>query len=72
MPTQLEQAFAEAAKLPMEEQNSLADWLLAELESERLWEKLFAHSQNLLSQMAAEALAEHRSGHTRDLDPSRI
>jgi len=72
MPTRLEQAFAEAAKLPLEEQNLLADWLLTELESERLWEKLFARSQNLLSQMAAEALAEHRGGHTRDLDTSQI
>lgn len=72
MPTRLEQAFSEAAKLPLEEQNLLAEWLLAELRSEKRWEKLFADSQDLLSQMAAKALAEHRSGRTKDLDPSQI
>ena len=50
----------------------LADWLLAELESEKRWEKLFADSQDVLSKLAAEALAEHRSGQTQELDPDQI
>ena len=35
MTKQLEQAFMEASKLPPEEQNILAKWLLAELSSEK-------------------------------------
>ena len=62
MTTRLEQAFAEASKLPPTEQDAVADWLLAELESERRWDKLFADSQDILSKLVAEALAEHRNG----------
>lgn len=68
----LEQAFAEASKLSPREQDALADWLLAELASERRWEKLFADSQDTLSKLAAEALREHRSGQTQDLDSDQI
>ena len=61
MTKRLEQAFAEASKLSLPEQNALADWLLAELEAERGWGQLFADSQEVLSELAAEARAEHRS-----------
>jgi len=64
MTAQLERAFAEAAKLPPQEQEALAHWLLTELESERRWTELFADSQRVLSRLAAEALAEHREGKT--------
>lgn len=69
MITRLEQAFAEVSKLPPTEQDAVADWLLAELESEKRWEKLFADSQDVLSKLAAEALVEHHSGQTQELDP---
>lgn len=72
MTTRLEQAFVKASKLPRNEQNALADWLLAELESERRWDELFANSQDVLSKLAAEALAEHRSGQTQELDPEKM
>ena len=72
MTTRLEQAFTEALKLPPREQDALADWLIAELESERQWDKLFTDSQDVLSKLAAEALAEHRSGQTQVLDPDQI
>ncbi len=68
----LEQAFVEASKLPPQEQDALADWLLAELESEKRWGRLFADSQDGLSKLAAEALAEHRRGQTQELDPDQI
>ena len=35
MTTRLEQAFTEASKLSPKEQDALADWLLAELRSEK-------------------------------------
>ena len=62
MITRLEQAFTEASKLPLKEQNALADWVLAEPQFEEHWDKLFARSQKALSKLAPEALAELRSG----------
>lgn len=56
----LEQAFNEAAKRSELEQNAIARWLLLELASEKRWEKNFAESEDLLSQLADEALAEHK------------
>jgi len=60
----LPRAFDEAAKLPEQEQNAFANWILAELASEQRWTKAFEASQDQLSQLAEEALAEHRAGKT--------
>lgn len=68
MTARLEQAFTEVSKLSPKEQDALADWLLAELESERRWDKRFADSQDVLSKLAGEALVEHRKGQTQELD----
>lgn len=61
----LEKAFAEAAKLAPEEQDALAEQLLADLESERRWAEAFAGSQDELARLADEATAEFRRGQTR-------
>ena len=61
----LELAFAEASKLPEPDQNIFGRWLLDELASERRWNRLFAESQNLLSQLAEDALAEFEQGRTQ-------
>lgn len=68
----LRKAFTEAEKLPEQEQDALADWLLAELESERRWEEAFSTSTDALDRLAEEALAEHRIGHTQELDPENL
>jgi hypothetical protein len=68
----LEKAFEEAAKLPENEQNALGQALLDELESEHRWAELFAGSADLLSDLAAEALVEHRAGKTKLLDPDEL
>ncbi len=68
----LEQAFAEANKLPRDEQDALANFLLEELASERRWTRAFDESQDLLSQLADEALAEHHAGKTQELDPESL
>ena len=65
----LEQAFTEANKLPADEQDALGRFLLEELASERRWTQAFADSQDLLSQLADEALAEHQAGKTQALHP---
>ena len=68
----LETAFAEAAKLPETEQEAIAALILAELDSERRWDALFAKSQDLLSRLAKEARDEHRAGDTEPLDPDKL
>ena len=67
MTTLLEQAFSKASQLPEREQDALAELLLAELASEERWRTLFDESQDLLSELAEEALAEHRAGKTKVL-----
>ncbi len=67
----LEQAFAAAAKLPQAEQDSVAAFMLAELESERKWAESFAASQDKLADMADEALREFKAGETSPLDLNR-
>jgi hypothetical protein len=68
----LERAFTEASKLPTEEQDRFAAWMLEELASERRWEEAFARSADKLAQLAAEARAEHRAGRTLPLDPDKL
>ncbi len=68
----LERAFKEAEKVPKKEQDALARALLDELTSERRWDELFAGSQDILDQLADEALEEHRSGRTKELDPDKL
>ena len=70
--TKLELAFTEASKLPLKEQDRLAEWLLAELASEKRWNQLFTESQDVLETLASEALDEHRRGQTQELDPEKI
>lgn len=68
----LEKAFDQASKLSESEQNALGEWLLTELESEREWDQVFARSQEVLADLARKALAEHRRGETKELDPDSL
>jgi hypothetical protein len=61
----LEKEFSEVSKLDESQQNSFARWLLEELASERRWEKAFNDSQDLLSRLADEALAEYQADKTK-------
>ena len=72
MTTLLQQAFAEAAKLPTAEQELLASRLLAELAAEDDFDRAIARSSDKLARLAQEALAEHRAGLTQELDPERL
>lgn len=63
----LKQAFDEVSKLPDGEQDAVAKWLLAEVQSDRRWTEMFEHSQDVLSEMAQEALDEHEKGKTKRL-----
>ncbi len=72
MTTLLEQAFSKASQLPEREQDALAERLLAELASEERWRTLFGESQDLLSELAEEALAEHSVDKTKVLHPNDL
>ncbi len=68
----LEKAISEASKLPEKEQEAIGAWLLAEIESDRRWDELFAESGTVLEGMADQALDEHNQGLTKPLDPDRL
>ncbi len=64
----LNKAFEAASRLPKDEQNALAEWLLAELASEEGWRVRFTETHDSLSVLAREALDEHQRGEAEDLD----
>ncbi len=64
----LKEVLAKLSKLPPDQQDELAAWLLAEMEDEARWAKSFAESQDALAKLADEALEEHRRGETRSLE----
>jgi hypothetical protein len=68
MTKSLEQAFAEASKLPEDQQEAIANLLLEELASERRWSEAFSQSQDKLSRLADQALDEFKQGRTRPLE----
>ncbi len=72
MTNKLKKAFDAAAKLPPAEQDALAAAILEEVRVDGLWEASFAKKAGALEGLAEEALAEHRSGRTRPLDPDQI
>ena len=69
MTEELKKAFEKAAQLPDADQDALAAAIVAEIESEVLWESAFLKSQTTLGDLADEAMEEHRKGRTRPLDP---
>ena len=62
-----QEAFNQSANLPPEEQDEFAEFLQVELDADQLWDQLFAlpESDELLSRLAMETLADHRAGATR-------
>jgi hypothetical protein len=72
MTTLLQQAFTEAAKLSVHEQDLLASRLLAELAAEDAFDQTIAGSADKLGRLARQAMGELRSGETEELDPERL
>jgi hypothetical protein len=64
----LEQAFTKAAQLPSQDQDTIATLILKEIEAEQRWDDALANSPDTLSQLADEALSEHRAGKTKRLN----
>ncbi|NCS54651.1 MAG: hypothetical protein GPJ23_21210 [Microcystis aeruginosa G13-05] len=72
MTERLEQAIAQLKTLSTDQQDAIAALILAELEEKQRWNDSFTRSPNLLAKLAAEAMAEHRSGKTQELDPETL
>ena len=68
----LEQAIAKLKTRPISEQDAIAALILEELEDDNRWDESFARSPDLLTKLAAEAIAEHRAGKTQELDPGTL
>ncbi|MGI4791859.1 MAG: hypothetical protein ACRYFS_23800 [Janthinobacterium lividum] len=64
----LAQAIAEAAKLPIEDQNFIAFRIMEEIADEKKWSNSFANSQDMLDKLAAEALQDLAEGKTYPLE----
>ena len=72
MTTLLERAFTVASNLPETEQDALAKWIMAELESEQRWSLSFENSQDLLAELAQEAIQESDAERDQPLDPDAL
>jgi hypothetical protein len=72
MSRRLEQAMDAARRLPEDQQDRLADWLLEMLAADQKWDDLFARSQDQLEKLAGDALRDHAEGRTVPLDPDKL
>ncbi len=63
----LEQAISLLKTLPTTQQDTIAAMILEEIEDEVKWDETFAKSQDVLAQLAADAMAEYKAGKTQEL-----
>lgn len=68
----LEKAIAELSRLPEAQQESMAQWILDELEDEARWDQAFAASLPQLEKLGQKALEDYRAGRTQELDPDAL
>jgi hypothetical protein len=68
----LDAAIAKLARLPADEQDRIARWLLDELLDDEHWARQFAASQDALGKLAAEARGERSAGRATELDPDKL
>ncbi len=68
----LEKAVTQTERLPLEEQNRIAEWLLAELEDEAQWGAQFSGSLDALEHLTREALSESNAGRTKLVTPDLL
>jgi hypothetical protein len=64
----LQEAINRVTSLPAKEQNTVAQFLLAELDADAEWDKAFNSSQKELEILAQAALAEHHLGKTKKMN----
>lgn len=64
----LEKVFTEASRLSLTTQNMIAEKLLEDINAEAKWADSFADSQDELSRLADEAVADFQSGKIKSLE----
>ena len=68
----LEEVLRQVSRLPEAEQDALAEAIRAEIGAEKDWDKSFAGSLDVLDRLADEAIADHRAGRTKPIDPDTM
>jgi len=68
----LDEAYAAAKELPEEDQEAIGAVLLAEIDTDRRWDELFAQPSEVIERMADQALEDQRLGKTLPLDPDTL
>ena len=68
----LESAFKKISSLPEIEQNIYAKFIIDEMESELAWGSAFSESEDVLEEMANEALKDFDSKDTEKLDIDKL
>ncbi|MCH8277035.1 MAG: hypothetical protein IIA50_05805 [Bacteroidetes bacterium] len=72
MTDKLEEAVAQAMRLPVEQQDAIAALILEEIEDEARWDSTFSSSPDVLERLASEADEEDRQGLTQNLDTDTL
>ena len=72
MTTLLETAFEKASLLPEIEQNRFAKILISEIQAEKEWDLLFSESEDILEQMADDALNDFKNNSTKPLTQDQL
>lgn len=68
----LESAFEKISNLPEMEQNIFAKFIIDEVESENKWDIAFSQTEDLLEEMANEALSDFEGKETESLDIDKL
>jgi hypothetical protein len=68
----LEEVLRQVSRLPEAEQDALAEAIKAEIGAEKDWDKSFVGSLDVLDRLADEAIADHRAGRTKPIDPDTM
>ena len=61
----LEQAIRQLKTLDTKKQNAIASMILEEIEDKAKWDAQFNRSQDLLADLATEAMQEYHTGETK-------
>ncbi len=69
MTTLLQKAIDAASRLNKDEQDSIAQIIIDELEDEKKWNASFSRTASKLETLAKEAKTEYQSGKTKPLSP---
>jgi hypothetical protein len=63
----LEKAIVEMTKLPEDQQDAIATWILEELQDDQAWDAAFATSQDKLAKLAEKAREDMRTGRVKNM-----